>query len=99
MWLWPSIKVGITVLPVRSTRVALAGGCRSPFLPTQVKESPSMRNAELSMTGLLSPMIRRAPSNQIAERRAWEEASTGKNKAAKIGRIENDLRDDILYFP
>ena len=43
------------------TRVAPAGGCRSPLLPTQVKESPSTRNAELSMTGVVSPTIRRAP--------------------------------------
>src|SRR5438105_2351809 len=100
MWLWPSIKSGITVLPVRSTRVAFAGGCRSPFLPTQVKESPSTRKAELSMVGLLSPAIRRAPSNHTAERRACEEDgeedSMGKLAAARMTKQDSSRRNDMV---
>src|SRR6266850_8263009 len=87
----------MTVLPVRSTRAALAGGCRSPFLPTQVIESPSTRIAELSITGLLSPTIRRAPSNQMAGRRAWDDASMGMNAAARIAEKESSRRSDISF--
>ena len=54
------------------------------FFPTHTKESPSTRNAELSTVGLLSPMIRRAPSNHSAGRRAWEEAGRGKHAEARI---------------
>src|SRR4029434_10817663 len=95
MWLCPSIKVGMTVLPVRSTRVAFAGGCRSPFRPTQVKDSPSSRNAELSIVGLLSPTISRAPSNQAAGRPAWEATRVGRYAAARIRRYGHHLRGDM----
>src|SRR5215510_8820144 len=60
------MSAGITVLPERSTRVAPAGGWRSPFFPTHVKVSPSTRNAELSIGALPSPTMRRAPSNHVA---------------------------------
>src|SRR5262252_5392230 len=90
MWLCPSINAGITVLPVRSTRVAFAGGCRSPFLPTQVKEFPSTRNAEFSITGLLSPAIRRAPSNHVAVRRAWPRDTAARSARQMLTRC-NDI--------
>src|SRR6185369_11829610 len=94
MWLWPSISAGITVLPVKSTRRAFAGGCLSPFLPTHVNESPSTRNAEFSIGGVLSPMIRRAPSNQIAEVLVWDERSVGKHAAARTRKQAISRRMD-----
>ena len=43
------MSAGMTVLPLRSTRVAPAGSGISPFLPTLVNVDPSTRNAELSV--------------------------------------------------
>lgn len=56
---------GITVFPLRSTRVAPAGSLRSPFLATCVNFSPSTIKAELSIE-LPSPTMSRAPSNKTA---------------------------------
>src|SRR4029450_12021591 len=88
-------RAGTTVLPVRSTRVAFAGGCRSPLRPTQAKESPSIRTAELSIVGLLSPTISRAPSNQVAGRLACEATRVGRYAAARIRRYGHHLRGDM----
>src|SRR5580765_2520165 len=87
---------GITVLPVRSTRTAPCGGWRSPFLPTQVKLSPSTRNAALSMGALPSPTISRAPSkNTGPPPPPWKPAAAAHAQAAirKHDRIlDNDIR-------
>ena len=56
----------MTVLPVRSTRIAPAGGTSSPFFPTRVKVPFSTRNAESGIGALPSPTISCAPSNKTA---------------------------------
>ena len=56
---------GITVLPARSTRLAPAGACTSPALPTCVSLLPSTTNVALSMV-CPSPTMSRAPSNTVA---------------------------------
>src|SRR4026208_2322060 len=85
----------MTVLPVRSTRVAPAGGWRSPFLPTHGKLSPSTRNAEFSIGALPSPTIRRAPSNNVAPPAPpWKAAPTVQARPTikPTGRIlDNDM--------
>ena len=57
-----SISAGMTVFPVRSTRVAPAGSCTSPFRPTFVNLPFSTRKAELSSGAPPSPVMSRAPS-------------------------------------
>ena len=64
-WPWRSTSVGMTVLPVRSTRVAPAGACTSPRRPTCVNWLCSTMNAEFSMGALPSPVISRAPSKTV----------------------------------
>ena len=61
-----SINAGITVFPVRSTRVAPAGSCISPFRPTLANRPFSTRNAELSIAASGFPVTKRAPSKRSA---------------------------------
>ena len=65
MWPWRSIIVGMTVLPVRSTRAAPAGTRTSPLRPTCVNRLFSTMNAEFSMGALPSLVMSRAPSNTV----------------------------------
>jgi hypothetical protein len=58
---WRSTIVGMTVLPVRSTRAAPAGTCTSPRRPMAVKWLLSTTNTESSIGALPSPVMRRAP--------------------------------------
>src|SRR3954469_15200311 len=64
MWLWGSTIAGITVFPVRFTRVAPARGCTSPWRPTRANRLFSTRKAEVSITRP-SPVMSRAPSNSV----------------------------------
>src|SRR5689334_23122199 len=93
------MSAGMTVLPVRSTRVAPADGWRSPLRPTHVNESPSTRNAELSMTGVRSPTMSRAPSNHRAGRRACAERRIGRLNARARGMISVRERIAGEYSP
>src|ERR1700735_385788 len=60
------LNVGMTVLPVRSTRTAPAGALTAPRTPTAVIRPFSTTNAPFSMGALASPMISRAPSYRTA---------------------------------
>jgi Family of unknown function (DUF6152) len=60
-----SVFVGMTDLPVRSTRAAPAGAATSPLFPTLVNLPPSMTKAPSSMA-VPSPVITLAPSNSVA---------------------------------
>src|SRR5262249_39253964 len=64
MWPCRSVIVGMTVLPVRSTRVVPAGTNTSARRPAAMKRVPSTTNAAFSMT-LPSPVISRAPSYTV----------------------------------
>src|SRR5688572_11358413 len=59
------MSAGMTVLPVRSTRVAPGGTFASPSTPTQANRPPSTMNAAFSIAGRPSPTIRRAPENTV----------------------------------
>src|SRR5690349_4888549 len=60
------MSAGITVLPVRSTRVAFDGIGTVPCFPTFTNLSPSTRNAECSIGLVPSPTISLAPSYKTA---------------------------------
>src|SRR5215470_15784364 len=64
MWPCRSVIVGMTVLPLRSTRVAPAGTNTSARRPAAMKRVPSTTNAAFSMTSP-SPVISRAPSYTV----------------------------------
>src|SRR6185295_2534567 len=107
MWLWPSMRDGITVFPARSTRVAPCGGCRCPCLPTHVNASPSTRKAAFSIV-LPSPTISREPSNQVdvfvprcacAATAKTNERPTTKRAEARIPTRESRLEDCIHDAP
>src|SRR5688500_8859455 len=59
------MSAGMTVLPVRSTRVAPGGTFASPSTPTQANRPPSTMNAAFSIAGRPSPTMRRAPENTV----------------------------------
>src|SRR5579871_608589 len=64
MWPCRSTLAGITVLPVRSTRLAPGGTASSPFRPTAVNCVSATTNAEFSMV-LPSPAMSLAPSKTV----------------------------------
>src|SRR5688572_7454846 len=81
----------MTVLPLRSTNAAPTGGVTSPFLPTRVILSLSMRNAESSIGALPSPVIRRAPSKNVALLAAarCSAVGAGEEQAATVARTNS----------
>ena len=58
------IRAGITVFPVRSTRVASGGSSTSPENPTSMNRPSSTRNALFSIGSEPSPAKRVAPSEE-----------------------------------
>jgi len=79
----------MTVLPVRSMRAALAGAVISHLRPTLVMRLFSTRNAEFSMGAPQSPVISRAPSNNIADGGvAGEQAIKVKHRQPSKVRID-----------
>src|SRR2546427_7659858 len=98
-WLWTSINAGMTVLPVRFTRVAPGGAWICPFLPTLVKRSFSIMKAELSMGAPPSPMMSRAPSNNVIFlgccASTTKEKPSRQNKTRLIERTPPKLRKDV----
>src|ERR1700687_4415196 len=61
MWMCTLFIAGMTVLPVRSTRVVPVGAVTAPLLPTAVMRPFWTTKAPLSIGALASPMTRRAP--------------------------------------
>src|SRR5262249_31080710 len=77
----------MTVLPVRSTRVAPAGTNTSARRPAAMKRVPSTTNAAFSMT-LPSPVISRAPSYTVTGGWAFPLAlPANSGAAAKTSRL------------
>src|SRR3989442_673155 len=94
----PSTSAGITVLPVKSTRLAPAGGRISPLRPTRVNRLFWTRNAAFSIGGPPSPEMRRAPSKRVAVRNdvggrcaaeGWNHAPTTTRHATTDDFIES----------
>ena len=70
----------MTVLPVKSTRLAPGGAWTVPRRPTRVNRAFSTRNAESSIGAPPSPVMRRAPSYKAA-------AASRCVEAGEAGRI------------
>src|SRR5258705_719726 len=92
-----SISPGITVLPLRSTRVAPRRTATSPRRPTAAKRLLSTTKAEFSIGAPPSPVISRAPSYTVTA--VWllasDEASAAKNRHAVNSKDEMRLRRRI----
>src|SRR5882672_411983 len=87
----------MTVLPVRLTRIAPAGTCTSPRLPTRVNRLFSTMNAESSMGALPSPVISRAPSNTVTRLAPAWPVTCDEHAAANNRHATTSTQEDILF--
>ena len=92
--MWALTTAGMTVLPLRSTRVAPPGIWTSALRPACVKRSPSTTNTASSIGALPSPTMRRAPSNTVTSPPASGPAQPAIRTADKVSTA--DLATTIM---
>src|SRR5262245_23879541 len=97
-WLCTSIIAGITVFPVRSTRVAPAGTSTSSFRPTRVNRVSSTMNAAFSIGGRPSPVMSRAPSNTVTLAGGAWASGLGEQALAVSAHARANTHDDTFVI-